>query len=445
MPHVALVPLTGTRVREEELRSLGMTLPGLQARSQAIAQLPALGLLTLAGLNPPDWTCSYHESGKPDATLVEMIIREAPDLVAISALTASVLEAYRLSDELRRAGVRTVLGGLHATACPDEAGRFFDAVVVGDGEPVWPAVLEDVSAGRLKPVYRTQGSYSLAEAPIPRFDLLGSAPRPRFTLQTQRGCPLACEFCGASRMLGTFREKPAAKLVHELQALERLTPRPLLELADDNTFAGTRDLTPFLEALTHSGARWFTEADWRLGENLGLCRAIAAAGCVQVLVGLESLIYHPAGMGSKHAGLSRIMDSLAAIQEVGVAVIGCFIAGCDGETRASLDALSEFILACNLADVQITLQTPFPGTPLYRRMERQGRLLPGRDWSFYTLFDVTYQPDVLTVDELEIGFRDVLRTAFAPGPTALRQALRRKVWHKNPRLRPWASSRCSAT
>jgi radical SAM superfamily enzyme YgiQ (UPF0313 family) len=445
MPHVAFVPLSGMRVREEELLALGMALPGLQPRAHAIGQLPALGVLTLAGINPAHWTCSYHEAASVDQGFVDAIAAERPDLVAVSALTASALEAYLLSGMLRRVGVRTVLGGLHATACAEEARQHFDAVVIGEGEPVWLAILQDAEAGRLQPIYRALDAFNLSNAPTPRFDLLGDKPRLRYTLQTQRGCPLACEFCGASRLLGSFREKPAENLIRELHAIEALSPAPLLELADDNTFAGNGDLMPFFQTLTSFKARWFTESDWRLGERPQVCRAIADAGCVQVLVGLESLVHSPGGMGAKNADWPRILDAIAAIQNAGIAVIGCFITGCDGESQESLDRLAEFILASSLADVQITLQTPFPGTPLYRRLRRDGRLLPERDWSYYTLFDVTYQPDGLTVAELEAGFRRLVRAVFAPEPTRRRQALRRGIWHHNPRLRPWASAHCSAT
>src|SRR5580704_10445706 len=113
MPHVAFVPLTGFRVREAEMLALGMTLPGLSRRAAAIAQLPALGLLTLAGMTPPRWTCSYHEAATADEALADDILRERPTLVALSALTASVKEAYQFSALLRRRGAVVVLGGLH--------------------------------------------------------------------------------------------------------------------------------------------------------------------------------------------------------------------------------------------------------------------------------------------------------------------------------------------
>jgi radical SAM superfamily enzyme YgiQ (UPF0313 family) len=300
-------------------------------------------------------------------------------------------------------------------------------------------VLADVETGRLQRLYRPTHQFSLADAPVPRFDLLGTAPRPRFTMQTQRGCPLACEFCGASRLLGAFREKPAVNLVREVRRIAEIESRPLLEFADDNTFAGQRDLTPLLQELADCEARWFTETDWRFGENPDRVKEIAVAGCVQVLVGFESMVHRHAGMGSKQRDWPRMLEAILAIQEAGVAVIGRFIVGCDGETRESLDELAAFLLNSPLADVQITVQTPFAGTALYERLRQERRLLPERGWDHYTLCDLTYRPTPLIVGELEAGFRGLVRAVFAAEPTRRRQALRRNIWAKNPRLRPWAS------
>ena len=445
MPHVAMVPFTGFRVREEEMRALGMTLPGLAHRAAAVAQLPALGLLTLAGLTPPHWTCSYHEADHAGESLSDEVLRQRPTLVALSALTASVEEAYRFSNLLRRQGARVVLGGLHATACAGEAGRHCDAVVVGEGEPVWPQLLADAEAGELRPVYRASAPFDLARSPVPRFDLLGRGLRPRLTVQTQRGCPLACEFCGASRLLGPHRLKPVANLKRELAAITARFPRPVLELADDNTFAGGRAARELLETLATADARYFTEVDWRVGEDPGLLAGLAASGCVQVLVGVESLVFRHPGMGPKRAELPRVMAAIDAIQSAGVAVIGCFIVGCDGETRDSLDRLAEFVQSSGLADVQLTLQTPFPGTALRRRLGGEGRLLPDRGWSHCTLFDLTFRPDAMGVAELEAAFRGLVRQVFAPDQSARRQAIRRRVWQNHPRLRPCASEPSSST
>lgn len=431
MPHVCFVPFSGFRLRECELLELGMTLPGLQPRAAAIGQLPALGLLTLAGMLPPGWSCSYRPVEHADAEFIERLLAERPALVAVSALTASVTDAYRFAQTLRQRGVPVVMGGLHVTACPDEARQFCDTVVIGDGEPVWHQILKDVQSGCLKPLYRATENFDLHESPVPRFDLVHGLP-PRFTLQTQRGCPFACDFCAASRLLGKFREKPLTNIARELEKMSSISAAPLLELADDNTFAGTRKFDELFDVLERSRARYFTESDWRIGERSDILHGLARSGCQQVLVGIESLVFQHPGMGDKHSELRRVMNALHAIQEAGVAVNGCFIVGADGETRSSLARLEQFILDCGLAEVQVTMQTPFPGTALRKRLEREGRLISTRGWDHYTLFDLTYHPDSLSVTELETGFRELLRNAFGPVATHRRAAIRRRVWRGRP-------------
>lgn len=438
MPHVLFLPLTGFRVRELEMLELGMSLPGLRKRGEAVAALPALGPLTLAGMLPAHWSCGYRPVRAVTDEIIETVIDERPDLVAISALTASIGEAYRMSDRLRQAGVRVVMGGLHVTACPDEARMHCDAIVVGEAEPVWLRLLAELEQGDLAPVYRADrdgsaGGDGLREWPLPRFDLVGRSPQ-RFTLQTQRGCPLGCEFCAASRLLGRFREKPVAAIRRELEAIAALAPRPLIELADDNTFAGSRPAEELCDALAESGARWFTESDWRIGERPELLARLAQSGCAQVLVGIESLVFRYPGQGRKLAELNRILDAVQAIQEAGVAVNGCFIVGADGETRASLDRLTRFLLDSPFAELQVTLETPFPGTALYRRLRNAGRLIPDRGWEHYTLFDVVHRPDRMAVEELEAGFRELLRTVFSPGATERRNRIRREIRRRAARL-----------
>lgn len=434
MPHVSFVALSGFRVRDPKVASLGQSLPGLRERAEAISALPPLGVLTLAGLTPPHWSASLHEAISVTDDLVHQVVAESPTLVAISALTASILEAYKLSARLRAEGIPVVLGGLHVTALPDEAERHADSVVVGDGEPVWPQVLSDAEHGKLRQRYQSVEPFDLAYAPLPRFDLLGPRTRQRFTLQTSRGCPFACDFCGASRLLGPFRTKPAARICDELEAITSRDPHAWIELADDNTFARGGPHGDLLNALATSQARWFTEADWRLGENPAVLERLAASGCVQVLVGLESLVHQHEGMGAKATSLSRMIDAVQAIQATGVGVIGCHIVGSDGETRGSIERLNRFLETDPCADVQLTLQTPFPGTALRQRLNKQGRLLSDRDWSHHNLFDVTYQPDGMTPRELEDSFAALMAEAFGMEQSQRRRRIRRQVWRRHPLL-----------
>lgn len=139
-------------------------------------------------------------------------------------------------------------------------------------------------------------------------------------------------------------------------------------------------------------------------------------------------VFRYPGMGAKQTELERMLRAVEAIQAAGVAVNACFILGADGETRASVDRLIAFLLDSPFAEIQLTLQTPFPGTGLHQRLLADGRMLPNRDWSFHTLFDVTYQPDVLTVAELESAFRDAVRIVFSTEACRRRDSIRDEIW-----------------
>jgi len=327
------------------------------------------------------------------------------------------------------------VGGLHATVLPDEASLHADSVCVGDGESSWLQILEDAIGDQLQPVYRATKAFDLSQSPKPRFDLLGKKSPQRWTVQTQRGCPWACEFCGASRLLGPARFKPVKLIAEELALIGGLDSSPWLELADDNTLAGRQDPLELLETIGAAGIKYFTESDWRIGEDAALVKALADSGCVQVLVGIESPKHTFSGMGKKQAEPQRMLDAVEAIQDAGVVVNGCFIAGAEGETDQSLDAMASFINESSLAEIQITLQTPFPGTGLYRRLKKKGRLLEDRDWSYYTLFDVVHRPDKMEVEQLEAGFVRIMKTVFSEEASAKRTSLRRKIWTSKRRSR----------
>ncbi len=136
-------------------------------------------------------------------------------------------------------------------------------------------------------------------------------------------------------------------------------------------------------------------------------------------------------MGRKDAQLNRIIQAVDVIQDHGIVVNGCFIVGADGETNQSLDRLTSFISDSQLAEVQVTVQTPFPGTALYRRLENQSRLLD-RSWTHYNLFDVVYAPDRLSVSQLESGLRRVLAEVFGAAENRKRKRLRHQIWRSHP-------------
>jgi radical SAM superfamily enzyme YgiQ (UPF0313 family) len=428
---LTLVSMSGLRVGDPSLLAKGMRMPGLFRRASALSQLPPLGLLTIAAMVPEPWEVQLLQDDGQVAPyeLADQIIETAPSLVAFSSLTPSADRAAKISSLLREKNVVTIIGGLHATADPTHCSRHFDVVVQGDGEPSIIKLLNDWSDNRLKPHYVAHSPFDLSHSPLPRWELLGEHRPPRYTLQTMRGCPWNCSFCAASRLLGPPRIKPDAIIEKELQSIASQQARPWIELADDNTFAGDRDHTPMLEMLAQHGARWFTESDWRIALRPDLLRQIARSGCRQILIGLESNVFRYPGMGGKTADWQRMVDAVHAIQEAGIVVNACFIVGADGETPASIERLGDFLETAPFGEIQITLQTPFPGTSLHRSLSDSGRLLPG-DYSRYTLFDVTYQPNLMTAQQLQSCFHALIERVFADHNQQRRNAIQKTVRKK---------------
>jgi radical SAM superfamily enzyme YgiQ (UPF0313 family) len=413
---IGFVAMNGLRLCNAELLELGLTFPGVARRKNAIEALPSLGLLTLAGMTPTKIDVQYLEVRDVNR---EELPRDF-DAVAISSLTATAREAYALAARFRQIGTRVILGGLHATLVPSEAGQHADSIVIGEGESVWPQVIIDLERDQLKPIYDARlRPFDLAHAPMPRFELLESGRYPRFTVQTQRGCPWRCEFCAASiRISSTFKVKPVGKVIAEIRRLKELWRNPFIEFADDNTFVNRTHARQLMRAIAREHVRWFTESDLSIAQDSELLRVIREAGCAQVLIGFESPSRTALnGIEQKTNWKARQFDNycraVEAIQSHGITVNGCFVMGLDGAGPESFDAVYNFVRASGLFDVQITFMTPFPGTPLYERLHAAGRILEDGAWERCTLFDINFRPQQMTAAELENGFKELGRRLYA--------------------------------
>jgi radical SAM superfamily enzyme YgiQ (UPF0313 family) len=440
---IGLIAMSGVRACDPELMRLGMTLPGFVERGRTVAALPSLGLLTLAGMTPPPHTCEYREIKE----LRELdALPDRLDLVAISSLSAQVREAYELADRYRALGIPVVLGGLHVTAMPEEAGRHADAVVIGEGESVWPEVLRDAEARRLRRAYRARGDFPLSAAPIPAFDLLDPARYNRLVVQTSRGCPLRCEFCASSILLTLrYKQKPIDKVLAEIDRIRSLWRRPFIEFGDDNAFVNRRYWKELLPELERRRIRWFAETDLSVHEDAELLRLMRRSGCAEVLIGFES----PGEWGLPGLELKRdwkrrrwheAKEAVGRIQAAGIRVNGCFILGLDGQGPEIFDRVLDFAMETELFDVQITVQTPFPGTPLYARLKREGRLLRDEAWETCTLFDINFRPQQMTPEELRRGFIDLGVRLYSRELTERRRANFEEAYRRSLELQEDPSS-----
>jgi len=414
---VGLIAMSGVRACNDELTRIGLTLPGFVERSKVIASLPSLSLLTLAALTPPPIEVDYWEIKE---LRNQQSFPEDYDLIAITSFSAQIKDAYLVADLYRAKGVAVVLGGLHVSVLPEEAKVHATSVVVGEGEVLWPRVLKDFERGRLQSSYvQEAGSwFDLGDAPVPRYELLDVEQYNRLTVQTSRGCPHRCDFCASSILLTPqYKVKPVECVIAEIRRIKAIWKYPFIEFADDNSFVLRRHYKDLLRALALEDVKWFTEADISIAEDEELLELMRVSGCRQVLIGLES----PTARGldgvelRRNWKLGKLPDyetAIRTIQSHGITVNGCFILGLDGDTEEVFDAIYRFVQRSGLFEVQLTVLTPFPGTPLYERLKREGRLLENGAWQKCTLFDVNFVPKRMSPERLQEGLVELSRRVY---------------------------------
>ncbi|MEC9488598.1 MAG: radical SAM protein [Halanaerobium sp.] len=359
---------------------------------------PPLNLALIAALTPKE-----HQVTISDESIEEIDFSEPVDLVGITAMTAVAPRAYQIGDRFRDQGVKVVIGGIHASACPAEAGEHADAVVVGEAEGNWPRLLEDLEKGRLKPVYYQEERPSLIGLPIPRRDLYKEgAYFMSNTVQTTRGCPYSCSFCAVTNFFGrSYRTRPVSEVIAEVKSL----PEGNIVFVDDNIIANRSYAKELFSALIPLKKTWISQGSLHIAEDDELLELAVASGCRGLFVGIESL--SPRSIYKIGKNFNRVRDyegQLRKIQKAGIGVEGAFIFGFDEDDPAVFKRTVDFAIKNKLACAQFGILTPFPGTPFYQQIDDRG-LIFDRDWANYTISRPVFHTRLLNIPDLESGFR----------------------------------------
>ncbi len=343
--------------------------------STASAAMPRLGLGILASLTPPGDEIVYTD----EIVRPFDVARDLKDvgLVGISVDSKTARRSYDIADAYRRRGVPVVLGGIHATACPDEAGAHADAVVVGEAEDIWPQVVEDARRGTLSATYRPAWP-ELNGRPFARRDLFRSLRYVPFqVLQTMRGCPYPCEFCSVSTANGTtMRFRPADDVLAELRTLGKF-----IMFGDDNVMihrAYSKDLfTRMIPLRKH----WIGQCSLAAVKRLENVQLMAASGCKALFVGFESVDEETTRFtGKRQNRPSQYKETLTMLHDHGIAVWGSFVFGFDTDDTDVFDRTVQFAIDMKLTMATFAMLCPYPGTSLYRRLAAEGRLTDPTWW-----------------------------------------------------------------
>ena len=381
------------------------------------AFLPPLGLITIAAMSPP----------KYQFRLVDLNCRELSDedlgwadMVCFSAMLPQQAPLFRAASRCKAAGKLVVFGGPFPTACPEACRSHCDVLVLNEGEMTWPAFLEDFEQGTWRDVYTHEERPDLRETPIPRFDLLNMNDYGVIPIQFSRGCPFQCEFCDIIVLFGRKqRTKTSSQFTAELQALYDAGYRGGILVVDDNFIGNKREVENLLSDLqawneTNRHPFFFlTQASLNLADDKVLLKQLVDSDFKGVFLGIES----PSRESLKEAGKFQnikdsLVDSVKTIQQAGLVVHAGFIIGFDHDGEDIFDRLIAFVTQAAIPNAFVEFLFALPGTALYKRLEREGRLEP-IDTENY-LESRTNIVTILPRQELLEGFRKVIETIYTP-------------------------------
>jgi radical SAM superfamily enzyme YgiQ (UPF0313 family) len=357
---------------------------------------PPLALPLLASRTPSD-----VQVGLCDEVIQRIDFEEEVDLVALSVMTATAPRAYQIAQRYRAKGTPVVMGGIHPSLLPQEALQHADAVAVGEGEDLWPQIIQDAKNGALKPLYQVSNLSSLQGAPPLRYDLLDRRgyliPN---VVQATRGCPFDCSFCSVSLFSGkTFRPRPIPEVVRDITSL----PGNFFLFVDDNLIGNPTYARQLMEALIPLRRKWVSQASITIAQDEGLLDLAAEAGCIGLLIGFESLsqeILQEIGKRANRAEDYR--GSIARIRSRGIGIQGSFVFGFDQDDTSVFRRTLEFVAETSLDAANFCRLTPFPGTRLFHQLEAEGRILHKR-WDWYDREHVVFRPLQMSPEELDEG------------------------------------------
>lgn len=395
-------------------------------------RLSFLNLPDVAAVTPPDIEVKII-----DEAFEEINFDEKADLVGLTAQTPVAPRAYQIAAEFKKRGVPVVMGGVHASMLPQEALQHVDAVVIGEAEEIWPNLIQDLRKGQLGRIYVGSEFVDPSKLPLPRRELLHERFYfPLKLLETTRGCPHRCDFCGVSRFFGfQYRNRPLNDIDRELKALfpetSVMNPIPkkilslfskdlpyflkrrLLYIIDSNIAGDKRFCLDLLSLLKDYDLLWWGHAPVSVAFDEILLAGFSQSGCIALNIGFESFsIKNLQTMGKGFNQPTRYAEAVRRIRDQGIGIMGTFIVGLDDDDPGVFQRIIDFCINERLDWALAFIMAPYPGTESYKRLDQEGRIFC-RDWEKYDSLNAVYHPVLMSVEELEQGMRKVWKEVFS--------------------------------
>jgi radical SAM superfamily enzyme YgiQ (UPF0313 family) len=385
---------------------------------------PSLTMQQLAAITPVE-----HDVKIVDERFEDIDFRGHYDVVALTSLTYNSLRGYEIADVFRKQGVPVVAGGYHASLLPEEAKQHADAVVIGEAELTWPRVLSDIQNHTLKPFYTAERLVNPEEIPAARHDIGVYNPFAE-AMQASRGCPTGCEFCAMQIVEGNrFRARPVAHLVDEAQSIKSR----LIFFTDASLTISPPFSKTLFKALQPLNKHFDCFGNINvLSRDDELLRVASDAGVSMWYVGIESISQENINAAGKSTNkVEEYGKAIKKIKDHGMLVTGFLMFGFDHDSPETFSRTLQAINDWDLDGISLSIMTPYPGTRLFQRMEKEGRMTC-KDWSRYTEGNVNYKLEKLTEEELFKGIQMIAQDYFS-----MYRIMRRCLFHNGKVTTPY--------
>ena len=363
---------------------------------------PSLTIPVLSALTPKEIKRSFV-----DEVFDTLDLDEPVDLVVISAMTAQITRGYKIADIYGQKGVTVIIGGVHASALPDEALQHADSVMIGEAELQWSKMLSDFQNGNLQRIYKSDRFVEMEQIPLADRTIFDGKIRPVHgtinSVQATRGCPHNCSFCSVTKFFGnTYRYREIDSIINEIKTLDMTKE---ICFVDDNIYGNKIYAKELFKRLSELNIRWSGQGNITLAKDKELLKLCAESGCSGLLMGIESINENNLKSINKRTNhVEEYKDAIKIIQDSGIKILGSFIFGLDDDTTDVFPATLKFVEETEIALPAFNILTPYPGTKTALELEQQNRIF-SYDWSDYTATKAVFYPKKMSVDELNEGYR----------------------------------------
>ena len=371
-------------------------------------KMEPLALAVLAGLTPEDVEVDFF-----DDRLEAIPYDHKTDLVALNVETYTARRAYYISDQFRRRETPVLLGGYHPTLFPDEAIKHSDAILIGEAENVWSQILEDTESRSLQKIYRSDLRPILNGVKPSRDIFRNKRYLPTTLVESARGCSFKCNFCSVTNFFEhTYRPRPIKEIIKEIQNLKT----KMIFFVDDNITCDLKRAKELFRALIPLKIQWISQGSINMAEDEELLSLMKKSGCLGVLIGFESLnSKNLMLMGKQWNKKQTYEQAIKKIRDQGIVIYGTFVFGYDYDDLDTIKESLDFAIKQKFFLAAFNHLVPFPGTPLYEDLQREGRLLSERWWldPDYKFGDVAFKPKLITRQELADGCMQARREFYS--------------------------------